>query len=299
MTILVIGSRGQVGRALLRSAPDALGVARDRVDLSDLRGLRAALEAVFDRQPDIGAVINAAAYTAVDAAENDEAAAAAVNAHAPGIIAAACADREVPLVHFSTDYVFSGDASAPYTPDQPTDPINIYGRTKRDGERAAMEAGGAVAVLRTSWVYDALGKNFLTTMLRLAETRDALSVVGDQIGRPTYTGDLARAALAAARRLQTQPSLSGTYHVSNTGEPVSWAGFAQAIFEGSGKDVSVTPIPTTDYPTPARRPAYSVLDTTQFEAAFGHDLPSWRDALRRALAQGSEAGGPIAERGSS
>lgn len=287
--IAFTGATGQLGRAIQAAAPDSLGLGRDRLDLSKPRQSAAALDAVLQDNPDVIGVINAAAHTAVDRAEDEEALAQSINGEAPGALAAVCASRGVPFVHISTDYVFAGDASTPYAADAPTAPLNAYGRTKLAGERAVLAAGGAAAMLRTSWVYDTRGKNFLTTMLRLAASRDTLSVVADQIGRPTFAGDLADAAIAALHRLRRDEGLRGVYHVSNTGPATSWADFARAIFAVAGTGTQVVPIPASDYPTPARRPAYSVLDTTGFETAFGHALPDWRDALARALAAHPEA----------
>ncbi len=279
---LIIGSRGQLGQALMRARPNAVGVWREQLDLAS-DALEMQLAGILNEDGGVDGVINAAAYTAVDAAEDDLETAMRVNAHAPGVIARACAARGLPLVHISTDYVFKGDATAPYTPDQATDPLNAYGVSKRDGETAILAAGAVAAILRTSWVYDTSNKNFVTTMLRLAETRDALSVVGDQIGRPTHTDDLAAAALAALDRLAQDPSLAGIYHVSNSGDPISWAQFATAIFDAAGKAVAVTAIPSSEYPTPAKRPAYSVMDISRFEAVMDHPLRDWRIALNKAL----------------
>lgn len=282
--LLVIGRNGQLARALASLAPDAVTLDRQSLDLSSPPDdLAARFESYLDDS--VNGVILAAAYTQVDKAEEDRDTAMAVNGVAPGIIAQVCEARNLPLVHISTDYVFNGTGTLPYTPDLATDPINAYGETKRAGERAVAGAGGTYAILRTSWVYDGTGGNFLTTMLRLAQTRDELSVVDDQIGRPTFAIDLAKAALAALQGLQDDPAKSGLYHVSNKGEPISWAAFAKAIFEAAEVEMIVHPIPSTDYPTPAKRPAYSVMDVDSFEATFGYHLPDWQDGLRRALAQ--------------
>ena len=286
MRLLVIGKTGQLARAIAEQAPSAVFLDRSACDLTwDADDIRRALT---ERLTRADAVILAAAYTAVDQAESDEATAHAVNAVAPGVIAEMTADADIPLVHISTDYVFQGDANKPYRPDDPTDPINVYGRTKRDGEVAILKANPRSAILRTSWVYDSSGKNFLTTMLRLAESRDTLTVVHDQIGRPTYAPDLALAALKAAQSLVLSPeTASGIFHVSNSGPQISWADFARAIFECTTSvgetSVTVENIPSSEYVTPARRPAYSVLDLTKLEEAFDLKMPDWRDGLNRSL----------------
>jgi len=219
----------------------------------------------------------------VDKAEDDKEIADKVNGRATGQIAEFCQKFKLPFVHISTDYVFSGDSKTPYRPEHPTDPINAYGYSKRLGEAAIDQTSTIGAILRTSWVYDSFNKNFLTTMLRLSETRDALTVVDDQIGRPTYTYDLAYAALIALEGIRRNPSKAGIYHVSNTGAPISWADFARGIFAAAGKQVKVTGIPSENYPTPAKRPAYSVMDTSKFETSFDVSLPSWKDGLSRSI----------------
>lgn len=287
MHYLVIGETGQLARALKYEIEIDIGktatfLDRKACDLSaSSEDVREAI-APFLSQAD--ALIIAAAYTAVDAAEDDYETALAVNAQAPGVIAAAAAGAGCPVVHVSTDYVFGGDASSPYTPDMPIDPLNAYGRSKAKGEIAVLAGNPRSVILRTSWVYDGVGKNFLTTMLRLGETRDTLNVVMDQIGRPTYAQDLAKACLLAAETLKTDGSaFSGIYHVSNAGEPISWATFAEAIFQTAGLSTIVKGIPSSDYPTPAKRPAYSVMDIALFESIFEMTLPSWQEGLERAL----------------
>ena len=285
MRLLVIGETGQLARALRREG-EALGHAVTTLDRGalDLAWDDARIEAALrPHLQDADAVILAAAYTAVDAAEEDSETAHAVNAAAPGTVARACAAAGLALVHISTDYVFDGEGREPFPTDHPTAPLGVYGRTKRDGEVAVLDSGANAAILRTSWVFDGTNKNFLTTMLRLAETRDALTVVADQIGRPTYAGHLARASLRVAQVLRDGKTGLGIFHVSGSGEPVSWADFAKAIFEASGKTVAVTPIPSSDYPTPAARPHWSVMSLDAFERTFGYDLPDWRDGLRAAL----------------
>ena len=270
--ILVFGLSGQVGAALARQ-DGTLCLGRDRADLSDPDTCVAAIDA---NAPD--AVINAAAYTAVDAAEDDEAAAFRINADAPAAMARICADLGVPFVHISTDYVFDGGGDSPRAPDAPTAPLNAYGRSKLAGERAIRDACGPHAVLRTSWVFSATGSNFLKTMLRLSQSHASLRIVEDQIGGPTPADALADACLTMADALRADPGLSGTYHL--TGAPdVSWADFARAIFAEAGRDTAVTGIPTAEYPTPAARPLNSRLDCASTEAAFGIQRPDWRGAL--------------------
>lgn len=280
--ILVIGKTGQLARALSES-DHTVCVGRDTLDLSwKAARIRETLSTLLDAQCPFVGVINAAAYTDVDTAETDRDTAQAVNAKAVGVIARFCAAVDLPLIHVSTDYVFDGQGTAPYAPNYPTAPINVYGISKRGGEIEVEDSGATYAVLRTSWVYDAEGKNFMTSMLRLAQTRDTLGVVKDQLGRPTFADDLAAASLAALQGLQDGRA-SGIYHVSNTGSVISWSDFARAIFDSSGDVVTVNGIPSSDYPTPAARPAYSAMDTASFETTFKHILPSWQDGLRRAF----------------
>ena len=192
--------------------------------------------------------------------------------------------HDIPLIHISTDYVFDGEADMPYQPDDDTDPLGVYGASKLDGELAILESGARALILRTSWLYDAEGRNFLTTMLKLAKENDTIPVVDDQFGRPTYVGHLAQAIFRAADYFSQEPDMeTGIYHVTNGGEDVSWAGFAKAIFKAKGIDVKVDDIPTSDYPTAAERPAYSVLETENFERTFRHPLPDWQAGLRDAL----------------
>ncbi|MGF1544523.1 MAG: dTDP-4-dehydrorhamnose reductase [Parvularculaceae bacterium] len=281
MKTLVFGAGGQVGRELSRAARERgvlmIPCLRDQADLATPG---AAARIVRDVAPD--AVVNAAAHTAVDKAESAPDLARRLNAEAPGEIAVAAADVGAAFVHISTDYVFDGAGDGPLDEDAPTGPLNVYGLTKRDGEAAALAAGGACAVLRTSWVYGVHGGNFVKTMLRLGATRDALAVVADQIGGPTPAGAIAGACLAIAGRLRAEPSASGLYHFQ--GAPAtSWADFARAIFAVSGHSVAVSDIATADYPTPARRPLNTVLDCGKISRAFGIAQPDWRADLARAV----------------
>lgn len=269
--LLVIGQTGQLARALARLEPNAIALSRETLDLSDSASITRTLGNLLDKTT-VRAVINAAAYTQVDQAESDTALADSINGTAPEMIARICDQHSVPFVHVSTDYVFDGTNTRPYREDDPTNPINSYGESKLGGERGILNAAEDAAILRTSWVYDLQGKNFVTTMLRLAEDRDELRIVCDQVGRPTHADVLAKACIDAIGH-------EGIFHVSGTGGPVSWAGFAKDIFEAAGKTINVVPIPSSDYPTPAKRPAYSVLDTSKFEREIG-PLPDWRDTLR-------------------
>lgn len=276
MTLLVFGATGQVARELQRLAPDAQYLGRDRADLSDPAACARAL-----RDSDADCVINAAAWTAVDAAETAEAEAFAVNADAPGAMARAAAEKGVPFVHISTDYVFDGTGNGPRAEDAPTAPLGAYGRSKLAGEAAVRAAGGAHAILRTSWVFSAHGANFVKTMLRLSQSRDRLGIVSDQIGGPTPAAAIAQAVLRIAAGLR-DGAPSGLWHFSGAPD-ISWAGFAREIFAQAGRNVTIDEIPTADYPTPARRPLNSRLDCSAILADFGIERPDWRKALSDVL----------------
>lgn len=274
--ILVFGKTGQVATELGRQADDVVALGRDQADLFDPA---ACAQTIRAHNP--AAVINAAAYTAVDKAEEETPLATTINGEAPGAMAQACADLGIPFLHVSTDYVFSGTDTARWQVGDPTDPPNAYGRSKLAGELAVQAAGGNFAILRTSWVFSAHGANFLKTMLRLSETRDALTVVDDQIGGPTPADKIAEALLSMARAMKAGQS-GGIYHFA--GQPdTSWAGFAREIFAQAGKQVQVTGIPSSDYPTPARRPLNSRLDCTKLETDFGISAPDWRAGIARVL----------------
>jgi len=293
MSILIFGGNGQVGTELLRCLPvlDAV-IATTRS--GKLANGRACETADFD-QPDTlpalldrlnpSTIINAAAYTAVDRAEQEPEAAFRANAEAPGIIARWCAAHHVPLVHYSTDYVFDGKATCPYPVDAPTAPLGVYGASKLAGEHAVREAGGRHLIFRTAWVYAAHGTNFLRTMLRLGTQRDELRIVADQIGTPTPAALIVEVTLKA---LQSPDNLSGTWHLTASGQ-TSWHGFAEAIFREAltlgllEKAPTLTPITTAEYPTPARRPGYSCLDTGTLQQDFNLSLPDWRDGVHQAL----------------
>ena len=278
MSILVFGKTGQVASELAR-LPDTLCLGRDAADLNDPPACAAAVIAHAPR-----AVINAAAYTAVDRAEEEEATALTINGTAPGAMAQACADLGIPLVHISTDYVFAGDGDAPWSPAAPTGPLGAYGRTKLAGEQAVEAVGGPHAILRTSWVVSAHGSNFVKTMLRLGSERSRLNIVADQIGGPTGAREIAAACRIIAQQLVTDPAKTGTYHFAGAPD-CSWAGFARAIFARAGLDCAVHDIPSSAYPTPALRPLNSRLDCTSLHAAFGIVRPNWADTLTDILTE--------------
>lgn len=277
MKILVFGRTGQVATQLQAQA-DVIALGRDQADLSDPGACAAA---IATHAPDV--VINAAAYTAVDRAEEEEAQASVINGDAPGAMARECAARAIPFVHISTDYVFAGDGDTPWSPDDATGPLGAYGRSKLAGERAIADVGGQWAVLRTSWVFSAHGNNFLKTMLRLSETRDALNIVEDQIGGPTPADAIAAACLTMARAMVDDRGKGGMHHFSGSPD-TSWKGFAEEIFARVGRKVAVTGIPTQAYPTPAQRPLNSRMDCSALKAQFGIDRPDWRAGIDRALA---------------
>ena len=273
--ILVFGKTGQVALEVQRQA-DVTALGRDQVDLSDSAACFAAIET---HRPAL--VINAAAWTAVDKAEDFEPQAQVINAEAPGAMARACAAQGVPFLHVSTDYVFDGSGQTPWCETDPVAPQNAYGRSKQAGEQAVAEAGGQWAVLRTSWVFSAHGANFVKTMLRLSETRDQLTVVGDQIGGPTPAADIA-ATLLAMGHAMAQGQGGGIYHYGGQ-PPVSWAGFAREIFAHAGRATTVTDIPTDQYPTPAKRPLNSRLDCAKLATDFGITAPDWKAGLAAVL----------------
>ncbi|MEM9196248.1 MAG: dTDP-4-dehydrorhamnose reductase [Pseudomonadota bacterium] len=285
MRLLVFGRTGQLATELAALAgpgaqPDlaitALG--RDRADLTDPA---ACARAVAETPAD--AVINAAAFTAVDAAESEAATAHLVNAEAPGAMAAAAAARGIPFLHVSTDYVFSGSEGPPWRETVPVGPLSAYGRSKQAGEQAVLAAGGDAVILRTAWVFSAHGRNFVKTMLRLGAERPELTVVDDQLGGPTPAAAIAEALVTLARRRLAGAGTPGIFHFA--GAPaVSWCGFARAIMERAGLPARVRGIPTAEFPTPARRPANSVLDCRHIEKVHGIAQPDWQAGLDRVLA---------------
>ena len=277
MTIIVLGSDGQVARELARRCADILCLGRNK---ADLRNPGLAVAEIRDSKPD--AVINAAAYTAVDKAETEEELATQINAAAPGTVARFCAEFGVPFVHLSTDYVFDGTGKKPWLPDAPTAPLGAYGRSKLAGELAVRNVSGTHAILRTSWVFSAHGSNFVKTMLRLGAERTRLDIVADQVGGPTPAAAIAVAVLEIARQLRADPAKSGTYHFSGTPD-ASWAVFAREIFSLTGMSPNVQGIPSRAYPTPAPRPANSRLDCASLMDTFGISRPEWKPALRAVL----------------
>jgi dTDP-4-dehydrorhamnose reductase len=273
MKLLVFGKTGQVARELLRLAPDATFMGRNEADLLNPAACAAAIAA-----SNASAVINAAAWTAVDKAETEEAAAIVVNGAAPAAMARVAAARGIPFLHISTDYVFDGTGDRPFTPNHPTAPQNAYGRSKLAGEQGVRAAGGPHLILRTSWVVSAHGANFVKTMLRLGAERETLNVVADQIGGPTPAAAIADALLTAAKSM-IQGAPGGTHHFSGSPD-TSWAGFARAIMTKANLPCQINDIPTTEYPTPAKRPLNSRLDCSAFTSAFGIPRPDWRLGLK-------------------
>lgn len=279
-TILVTGANGQLGMELRQLGPffphyRFLFVGRNELSIDD----KAAVINYFELH-EINACINCAAYTAVDKAEEEQEAAISINATAVGNLAACCKEREALFIHFSTDYVFNGNASEPYNEFDPTDPVNFYGQTKLMGEHEAVNNNPDAIIIRTSWVYSRFGKNFVKTMLRLMSEKESIGVVADQYGCPTYAADLAIAVITIIERKQYVP---GIYHYCNTGV-INWHQFALAIREISQQQCIVNAINTSSYPTPAKRPAYSALDTTKISKTFGINIPEWNESLATCLA---------------
>jgi dTDP-4-dehydrorhamnose reductase len=279
--VVVTGAGGQLGRELVERAPptELVALGRDALDIADAGAVEERLAAL---QPML--LINAAAYTAVDRAESEPELARRINSDGAGNLARACRTLGIRLIHVSTDFVFDGRSSTPYRPQAPTGPLGAYGESKLAGEQAVREALPDALIVRTGWVYSRFGSNFVKTMLRLMTERDSLNVVSDQVGTPTWAAGLARALWVFA----ASPELGGTYHWSDAGV-ASWYDFAQAIAEEGRAcgllpgPVSLRPIATSDYPTPARRPAYSVLDKRASWEALGLEGEHWRVQLRRML----------------
>ena len=280
MSILIFGKNGQLSRALQRS----LSARRDpfschgREDVDLIARPEAAADIIRSSQP--RAVINACAFTDVNGAETQTAEANILNAKAPGVMAAACRAASIPFIHISTDYVFDGTKTGAYTPNDKRNPLNAYGRSKAAGERTVIAAGGQSLILRTSWVYDGTGKNFLTTMLHLAKERTHLDIVSDQFGRPTYAGHLAESCIAALGHMPSSPKI---YHVSNSGPFISWADFAAAIFDRTKIQPEINPVSAAQFPSPTQRPANSSLDIRDFERDFKHPLEPWTTGLELAF----------------
>ena len=287
--ILLLGAGGQIGWELRRSLAtmgSVIALSRDILDLENLSALRDFVRAAAPRL-----IVNAAAYTAVDRAEEECVRAAALNATVPRVLAEEAERSGCALVHYSTDYVFAGDSTRPYREDDPTGPINCYGATKLAGEQAINDTGAAALIFRTSWVYGTRGRNFLLTVKRLAMQQDHLRIVDDQIGAPTWSRAIADATAHVLMR--GWPDIAGycadhrgVYHLSCEGS-TSWWQFAtsivQAVYGDQQRTIIVAPITTKDFPTAARRPAYSVLDCQRLQQAFGIQLPPWQHALALAL----------------
>jgi dTDP-4-dehydrorhamnose reductase len=286
LTVLVPGGSGQLGRDLAAASGGDLDVVAPgsaELDVTQTGQVLAAVGALADRARESGSapvVINAAAYTAVDAAETDEDRAFAINADGPRVLAAACASKRVPLIHVSTDYVFPGDASAPYEPSDELGPRSAYGRTKAAGEDAVLGSGASSWVVRTGWLYGKSGTNFVKTMARLEGTNPELSVVDDQVGGPTWTADLAAGLLELASRVAAGDGPERrVLHCTNAGS-VSWCGFARAVFTHLGADPArVKPCTTEEFPRPAPRPAYSVLSPASWKEAWLTPMRPWEEAL--------------------
>jgi dTDP-4-dehydrorhamnose reductase len=286
-TLLVFGGEGQVGRAFAETKPPegwrVVTVGHADADITDPGAVEAALRA---HSPT--AVTNAAAYTAVDQAEGERDIAMRINRDGAGIVARTTAAARIPLFHISTDYVFDGTKSGPWHEEDPVAPLGVYGASKEAGERAVRESHPQHIILRTSWVFGTHGNNFVKTMLRLAETRDELRIVADQHGKPTDAADVARAILAMAARLQTKPPRApyGTFHFAGK-RATTWFGFAEAIFDEAAKRgvraPQLVPIATAEYPTPARRPANSVLDCARIESVYGVIPRPWLEGLTATL----------------
>lgn len=279
MKILVTGAQGQLGseiRELSIHYPHDTFVFVDREEMP-LDDLPRIVEVLENSQPDV--IINAGAYTAVDKAESEPELVDLVNHQAVATIANWVHINQKRLIHISTDYVFQGNSDTPLKEDEPTDPINVYGLTKQKGEQAILDSSADAVILRTAWVYSSYGANFVKTMIRLMGERDEISVIADQIGSPTYARDLAKAILDV---IQHEKWEKGIYHFSNEGA-ISWYDFAVSIRDLQGLDCKINAIPTTQYPTPAKRPKYSLLEKSKIKEVYGVSVPDWLDSLKEML----------------
>jgi len=279
--ILVTGANGQLGKELKQLASsfpqfEFIFLSREDLPIHHFEMVRHYFNTYNPQY-----LINCAAYTAVDRAEQEKEKAFQVNAEAVGVLAAVCAAHHTQFIHISTDYVFDGMATQPYQEEAPTNPQGVYGATKLEGEKQAMKLNPGTIIIRTSWVYSEFGKNFVKTMLKLMSERDEINVVSDQTGSPTYAADLAEAILQIITSHNWQP---GIYHYSNEGI-ISWFDFALAIKELTGSNCNVNPIPTSQYPTPAKRPAYSVLNKSKIQETFSIQLKDWKESLAICLAK--------------
>lgn len=287
MKILLTGKTGQIGGELnnvLKDMGELVAVGREQLDLAQIDSIEST---VLDIQPDI--IVNTAAYTAVDKAEEESDLAMTVNAVAPGVLAKAAKKAGAGLIHYSTDHVFEGRSNTPYREEDATGPLSVYGKSKLAGENAIVEAGIPYLILRTAWVYSLQGKSFLKTITKLAAERDTLRIVDDQIGAPTW----ARSIALATRKILEQylkngpePSLSGIFHLTCQGK-TSWYGFAKEILNlsGASQNTELLPIPTSDYPTPAARPPYSLLCNEKVKKVFAIEMPHWHDTIKNCLSK--------------
>jgi dTDP-4-dehydrorhamnose reductase len=280
-TILVIGANGQLGselRVLASSFPqyNFIFVSREELAIDDAKAVK-----TFFKNTDIDCCINCAAYTAVDKAESERDKAFSINGEAVGNLAKACKEYGTRLIHVSTDYVFDGAGKTPYKEHDPVDPINTYGASKLKGEELAMDIHPSAIIIRTSWVFSSFGNNFVKTMLRLMSERESINVVNDQKGCPTYAADLAKAIMNFVE--EDNENLKGIYNFCNEGV-TTWYDFASAIKQKANKNCAVNPIPSIQFPTPAKRPGYSVLNTSKIREALHISIPHWENALERCLA---------------
>ncbi len=281
MKILITGANGQLGRECrqLESTFSQHTFFFTDVEELDICDESAVYQRMDELRPDV--VINGAAYTAVDKAESEPELAFRINAEAVGYLAGACKKYAAFLIHVSTDYVFDGSSKTPYKPNDPASPVSVYAASKRAGEEGVLLAGGPALIVRTSWLYSSFGHNFVKTMLRLGREKGEVRVVNDQLGSPTYAADLARALLTALPRLSGIEGVA-IHHYANTGK-ISWYDFAREIFKQSNIPCKVVPVSSAEFPTPVKRPAYSVLDTTSFSQTFDLSIPDWKTALQSCL----------------
>ncbi|MEQ8238240.1 MAG: dTDP-4-dehydrorhamnose reductase [Cyclobacteriaceae bacterium] len=281
MNILITGAHGQLGSELQDLATEHADLKFFFTDVADLDITDQTTVDSFLANNKIHVCINCAAYTAVDKAESDQALCDKINVTGPSILAGACAKVNATLFHISTDFVFSGEAFLPLKEDKPTDPVNYYGLSKLNGEKAVASKLKKHYIIRTSWLYSTYGANFVKTMLTLGTSKPSLNVIVDQIGSPTYAKDLAKAILTIVKSNTTQ---YGVYHFSNEGI-ASWYDFTSAIFEYQNINIPVAPIPTSSYPTPAKRPHYSVMDKTKIKGNFNIKISHWRESLKECLSE--------------
>ncbi len=282
--ILVTGANGQLGQELFRISEEIkdLKMIFTDVEQLDITNNRQVRLAITDMKP--FAVVNCAAYTAVDKAESEPEQAANINVAGAGSLAAACAINDTLLIHISTDYVFGGKGNTPYTEDNQPDPQGVYATTKAQGEQAVISSGCDYAIIRTSWLYSVFGNNFVKTMIRLGQEREELKVVNDQIGSPTNARDLAKAIVQILLHHASEEPMREIFHFANDGA-VSWFDFATEIMSLAKLNCKVLPIPTSDYPVPAPRPAYSVMDTTKIQKQFNIEIAGWKESLRLCIGE--------------